>query len=182
MIAKRIWFALTVALLLTLIATPSFAQASEEQGAAAQPGRSQRGDIFDVIERQKKAIAGSWQLVINMINPPPGVPAEFRALETFTEDGFVVSTTSLNPLSAGPAHGEWRHEAGRQFSQTCFFYIFDPMGNHSVTIRLRSLLTLNERGDEHSALYKLDFLMPDGNLILSGNATGRGKRFSVVPF
>ena len=56
------------------------------------------------------------------------------------------------------------------------------MGNHSVTIRLRSELTLNERGDEHSALYKLDFLMPDGNLIFSGNATGSGKRFSVVPF
>ena len=180
MIAKRIWFALTVTLLLTSIATPSFAQSSEERETAAQPGHSGSGG--NAIERQRKGIAGSWQLVINMINPPPGVPAEFRALETFTEDGFVVSTTSLNPLSAGPAHGEWRQEAERQFSQTCFFYIFDPLGNHNVTIRLRSQLTLNERGDEHSALYKLDFLMPDGNLIFSGNATGSGKRFNVVPF
>jgi hypothetical protein len=62
------------------------------------------------------------------------------------------------------------------------FYIFDPLGNHAVTIKLRSQLTLNERGDEHSALYKLDFLMPDGKLIFSGTATGSGKRFSVVPF
>jgi len=180
MIAKRIWFALTVTLLLTTIATPSFAQASEEQEAAAQPDRSRSGG--DVIERQKKAIAGSWQQVITMINPPPGVPAEVRTLETFTEDGRVLSTSNTNPLIGGPAHGEWRHEAGRRFSQTCFSYLFDPMGNHVVTIRIRRQKTLNERGDEFSALYKFDFLTPDGNLILSGNATGQGKRFSVEPF
>ena len=178
MIAKRIWFALTVTLLLTIIATPSFAQPSAEQEPAVQPVRSGSNGT----EQKKDAIAGSWQLVINMINPPPGVPAEFRALETLTEDGFVLSSMSLNPLIAGPAHGEWRHEGGRLFSQTCFFYIFDALGNHNLTIRLRSQLTLNESGDQHSALYKLDFLMPDGTLLFTGTATGIGKRFSSVPF
>ena len=52
MIAKRIWFALTVTLLLTIIATPSFAQSSEEQEPAAQPDRSGSGG--NAIERPKK--------------------------------------------------------------------------------------------------------------------------------
>src|SRR5262245_19427123 len=120
MIVKRILFTLTVTLLLTLIAANGFAQSSEDQAGQTQLDRAagSGGGILDVLQQQKKAIAGTWQVVANPINPPPGFPTEFRALHTFTEDGRFIETSATNPLVKSAAHGEWRHDSGRQFSAT----------------------------------------------------------------
>ena len=67
MIATRIWFALTVTLLLTIIATPSFAQSNEQQEPAAQPDRSGSGG--NGIDRQRKGIAGR-RLAIHVLQHP----------------------------------------------------------------------------------------------------------------
>jgi hypothetical protein len=181
MTAKRVLFVLAVSLLLTLTASTGFAQSGVEPEAAPQLDRSQ-GGILDVLEQQKRALAGTWQVVADPLNPPPGFPAEFRALHTFTEDGRFIETSATNPLLKSPAHGEWRYEGGRQFSATFLFYVFDPAGNHAVTVKVRALITLNERGDEWSGPVKFDVLTPDGNPIMSGTGSQSAKRVVVNPF
>lgn len=179
MIAKRILFVLTIACLFTLTAPFAWAQSTEDETAAEK--ESSRTSLHDARSQQRKAIAGKWEVVANPINPPPGFPTEFRALHTFTEDGRFIETSANNPVGAGGARGEWRYEGGRKYSVTFLFYVFDPTGKHAVTIRVRTLLTLNRKGDEWSGPFRFDLMTPDGHLLQTGEGSHRAKRVEILP-
>lgn len=185
MITKRILFVFTVTCLLTLLAPTGWAQTSAEpETAASAEQQSEPTSVRTLREQQKKALAGTWQVVVTPTNPPPGFPLEFPALHSYTEDGRFIGITGTNiPLVNSPTLGEWRHEGGRRFNVTFLYYIFDPAGNLALTVYVRTRLTLNERGDEFSGPTKFDARTPDGNLFLSGGTgTQRAKRVRVVPF
>src|SRR5581483_8648900 len=56
--------------------------ANKSQSATQEAGPS---GLIDVIERQKKAIVGSWLVTVNAVGPP------IKALESFTSDGILLS-------------------------------------------------------------------------------------------
>lgn len=178
MIAKRILFVFTLTCLFIIMASTGRAQTNTE---AENTTENNRTNLHDAREQQRKAIAGTWEVVANPINPPPGFPTEFRALHTFTEDGRFIETSANNPVGAGGARGEWRYEGGRKYSVTFLFFVFDPAGQHAVTIRVRTLLTLNRQGNEWSGSFKFDILTPDGHLLQTGTGSHRAKRVEILP-
>lgn len=180
MIAKQIFLSLLAAAVMALSTAPARAQSAERaalrEEAAAQPA-AQSGGILDVLERQKKALAGSWLATVTI----PGGPPPFKALFTFTEDGNVISpaqggVTGTTVFTA--AHGTWSHLGGRSFAFTAVSLVYSPTtGNLTGLFKLRGTLTLD--GNEWSGPQKNELFNPAGNLVFSGDSTAQAQRIKV---
>jgi hypothetical protein len=87
------------------------------------------------------------------------------------------------PLQSSPGHGTWIHKGGREFAYTLLFFIYDPTGQHVLTLKINQNITVNEGGDEYNANSSFDVFDPAGNLIpgISGCGTVHGARINVEP-
>jgi len=148
--------------------------------AQAAPEATQDG-LPDFLERQKKAIVGSWFVTLG---------CGCKVLFSFNADGIFseVGQGDIQPVgspipSATAGYGVWAHNGGRQFAVTFLIIGYDiPTDEFKGTLKVRINLTLNEAGDQLSGTDKADIFDPDGHLVDSfTTGTMQGTRIKVEP-
>lgn len=151
---------------------------------AARAGDDRHGD-FDR-EANADALLGTWivQATIDptSLPPAPGVPLDFTELDTFTAGGGYLASNN-GPGAGDPAgQGNWVRTGHRQFEATQLRLGFDANNSFSDLNKIRSRLTLNQRGDEFDVISQVDIILADGTVLpFHPKATGHGKRVAVEP-
>jgi hypothetical protein len=161
---------------ITLVIAVPFAPAQE-----VNEEKPLKADKFlDILERQKKAIVGSWFV---HVETPPFPP--LKVLLTFTNDGNAIATAQgdVTPMRAlSVAQGAWSHQAGRMFASTLLQISYEiPTSNFRGILKVRLTHNLNSAGDEWDGPYKLEFLSPAGTSLFSADGTTLGRRIKVEP-
>jgi len=179
--AKRIFLALTLAVVVTISATALQAQSSDEQ--ASKQGL-QSGGILDVLEQQRQAqsqrLEGSWAVTVTPVPPPgaPPLPNRFIYL-TIARGGAVIGSDRGLPF-ASPQHGVWEHRGGNEFAYITIQDLFDAAGNFQGTLKVKSKITVTGL-DEFVAVSNPQIRDAAGNLTLDGCSTARAVRIKTEP-
>ena len=147
------------------------------QKAQADNGNSGRGGNPD-------ALLGTWivQVSIDPTTVPPGSLLSFTALQTYDAGGgFVVSNSG--PGAGGPAgQGNWVRTGDRQFVLTQLRLGFDADNNFTGLNKIRSILTLDKRGNEFTEIAQVDIILPNGTVLpFHPVATSHGTRVAIEP-
>jgi hypothetical protein len=130
------------------------------------------------------ALLGTWivQVSIDPTTVPPGSLLSFTALQTYDAGGgFVVSNSG--PGAGGPAgQGNWVRTGDRQFALTQLRLGFDADNNFTGLNKIRSILTLDKRGDEFTEIAQVDIILPNGTVLpFHPVATSHGTRVAIEP-
>jgi hypothetical protein len=156
MFAKRIYAAFAAVALLTLLCAAA---------AAAQSGASDNSGAA--------TLEGTWAVSVHLNNPPPGLPEEFTALETYSRGGGMVTT---NDIPKGPGQGTWEKN-GDGYRVTILFFTFDAGGVRNGSIRVRHNLSLKGKND-YTGRGVADIFDASGNLLVSVPFDSHGQRLA----
>lgn len=154
---------------------------SQAQAQEIEVRKSQDTDKWlDAVERQKKAIVGSWLVNVET----PGFPA-LKILLTFTEDGCVIGTAQGDVAASralSVAQGSWVHQGGLTFASTFIQVSYEiQTGNLRGLVKFRLTHTLDSAWNEWSGPYKFDFINPAGTVLFSAGGTTQAQRIKVEP-
>ncbi len=145
---------------------------------------AQQGGILDILERQKNALAGAWDLTLTFsdgsqvkstLNVAPG-----RA----DGEGSVIhsaeaSLTLPNPTTA--EQGAWRHIGGLQFIASYRgFAVDEKFTAPAGTIGFRHAITLNSDQESFTGRAILEVKDTSGKVLFSDTIQTRGARLKAV--
>ena len=150
--------------------------------AGAQPGELPAGNepqaTFDQGQGgPHQAIVGTWK----------GTTATgLLQLTTFGFGGTVINSVpgevrTPPGLTHTSHHGVWRHLGGRRYGLTMWDIFYDQATGQVLQFtKIRSELTLVS-DDEMTARAQLDFINPQGEVVLSRSGTVAYRRIQVEP-
>lgn len=204
MLGKRIFWTLLITAMIVISTTMTQAQSTDRKlwprgGSVNTPAPEQaaepavetptalqalqtveRCDFLCIIERQKTAIVGSWLGLSSEGN---------RILITFNSDGNLIASAqgavSTIPEFGvlTPGHGVWKHLGGRQFGFSAISTNYDiNTGAYLGYLKARSLLTLNEAGDQLTGTDKVEIFDPNGNVVFTATGNTTFTRIKFEPF
>jgi hypothetical protein len=143
-----------------------------------------QGGILDIVERQKRALLGTWDLTLTF-SDGASVKSTLNVFPGRTDsDGSVLhaaEATLLLPNPTTPEQGVWQHAGGLQFIASYRGYAVDATFEHPAgTIGFRHAITLNS--DQESFTGRAVFEVKDdkGAVVFSDNITTRGTRQRAV--
>jgi hypothetical protein len=126
-------------------------------------------------------LTGTWLSTITLVNPPPGIPSSFMALNTFFPSGeLIASSSQILPATRTLAHGGWTRVGNRRFVTTFTAFRFDPTGTFAGMLRVRRALTLAPDSRSLTASDIVEMLNPAGAVVASFQATETGHRLPVT--
>lgn len=209
---RSIVFALSLAVMMAVISLPALAQETgqreKSKGWAARKLRVEGSpSSFDIqpnsevvpdlifasevsrvinvtpIDRAKeirrRALVGTW--VVKIAQSESGLPP-FNALQVFHEGGtFTEVSDLLSTLTETPAMGVWDIDPTDRYLLTFQLFVFDENKTPVGMVRVRCRITLVNL-NEFTAEAVVDFIDPDGNIILGIDKTPfTGKRIQPLP-
>lgn len=138
--------------------------------AAAQiPASGQHG--------KASRIEGTWRVQLTLRNCQTGAEiATVPALNTFVAGGCMIGTPSQNPALLRAGHGVWEHSSGESFTNTVIFFRYSPDGTFAGTQKVTRHIELAPGFDEFTSTDSFELADPNGNVVGTGCATGRGQR------
>jgi hypothetical protein len=167
---------------LLLTGTLALAATGTQAQSIAQPGQSQElkhatGDD-DGRQGQPWGIVGTWLATLASTGS--------KGLITFSADGTVIYSVQ-GEVSAAPnrpphtsLHGVWRYLGGRKFGYTVWDIWYDASTSQLVQFgKLRGEVTLSDDRDEASVRARLQFLDPQGVVLVDRSGTAN---FVRIPF
>ena len=126
-------------------------------------------------------LTGTWLTTITLVNPPPGVPTSFLALNTFFATGeLIASSSQIQPSTRTLAHGGWIRVGNRRFLTTFTAFRFDAAGVFAGMLRVRRAVTLGTDNRSLTANDVVEMLNPAGVVVASFQATESGHRVPVT--
>lgn len=153
--------------------------AAETQTALQELHTAENCGFLCIIERQKTAIVGSWLGLSSEGN---------RILITFNSDGNLIASAqgavSTIPEFGvlTPAHGVWKHLGGRQFGYSAISTNYDiNTGAYLGYLKARSVLTLNEAGDQLTGTDKVEIFDPNNNVVFTATGATTFTRIKFEP-
>ena len=125
-------------------------------------------------------LEGTWSITIAFDGaPPPGFPATFPVVHTFTPGGEVIEANSLPP-SKGAGLGEWASVAPWQFRYTLRFFVTDPTGAVIGYAQVRHWIQTDR---EYSVLQACRFIGDifafNGTQLLHSTGSCTGNRITI---
>jgi len=125
-------------------------------------------------------LSGTWMTTVTLEDPPPGIPASFRALNTFLPTGeLLVSSSAALPTLRSLAHGDWIRTGNRRFASSFVFFRFDPTGAFIGLQRVHRTILLPESLNAFPSTDGVEILDPSGTVTRSSRATEVGERLTV---
>ena len=114
---------------------------------------------------------------VTLEDPPPGVAATFRALNTFLPSGELLVSSSVGlPATRSLAHGDWIRTGNRRFASSFVFFRFDPAGAFIGSQRVHRTILLAASLNAFTSTDVVEILDPSGTVIRSSRATEVGQR------
>ncbi len=127
-----------------------------------------------------RQVEGTWMSKVTLQSPPPGVDANFLALNTFSRGGrLLVSSSQSQPALRSLAHGEWARTGNRRFASTFVWFRFDAVGKFAGMQRVRRELTLSPDLNSFEATDTIELLAPDGTVVATLRGTESATRLGV---
>ena len=127
-----------------------------------------------------RQVEGTWMSRVTLQSPPPGVDANFLALNTFSRGGrLLVSSSQSLPALRSLAHGEWAWIANRRFASTMVWFRFDAAGKFVGLQRVRRELTLAPDLNSFEATDIVEVIAADGTVVATLRATESATRLGV---
>jgi hypothetical protein len=160
MLAKSIRPTLTAAALFVLLCIAVAAQ-SDKAGASSST-----------------QLEGTWEVKVDLINPPPFMPEEFTALETYSRGGGMVTSNDV-PFLTRVGQGAWKG-AGGQYLVKIKFFTFDPGGLPSGTLSVTHAITLDGK-DDYTGKGTAVLCAPDGTTCATVHFETTGRRLAAQP-
>jgi hypothetical protein len=169
--------------MIALSATVTRAQSTEQTGENRQQESqivAQGVGTFAPPEPPKTAIVGTWLGTL--------LSSGTKSLITFNADGTLINSfqgeVSINPMRPPHTshHGVWRYLGGRQFGLTMWDIFYDINTNQLIQYtKIRAEVTLAENLDEASASVRVDFLNPQGEVVMTRTGSISYKRIQYEP-
>jgi len=130
-------------------------------------------------------LVGVWETVAPAFSdcatgePLPDSPT-IRVLQTFHGDGTMTedNTDSNDGPYRTTAHGIWQRVDSRQFRTSYMHYSFSPDRTHTLTIKIRSTITLTRDQTAFREQGEFDLVTPQDELVFTGcfNSGFRARR------
>jgi hypothetical protein len=169
-------------LLFTCLTVISAINVQAQSDEPIQVKATAQGGILDVLERQKKAIVGSWLVDVTVLGLPPNCGcATTKNLGTFTEEGGFIGAAPVDSRQSftSPGHGTWTYQGGRSFGLTFLALIYQPDGTLTGIFKLNGTATLDESGEKLSGPSKGIITDLAGHVLFQYEATVQGARIKV---
>ena len=122
-------------------------------------------------------LEGTWVVEVSVPQPPPGFPAAFTALETYSRGCGLVTSNDISPLRA-LGQGTWAQEGGKRIAAAIVFHAFGPGSEPAGTIVVSHSIRL-QKGGVYSGEGRAEFLAPDGSSLGTLDFTSSGERLSL---
>jgi hypothetical protein len=164
----------TPLLIVVIVFSASVARA---QSGERLDGNTQQETFQDGKGGPHQAIVGTWMGTTN---------TGLRQLTTFGFGGTVINSVpgqvrTPPGLTHTSHHGVWRHLGGQRYGLTMWDIFYDQTtGQVLQYTKIRSELTLDSE-DAMSARTQLEFLNPQGEVVLSRSATVAYRRIQYEP-
>ena len=129
---------------------------------------------------KSQRLSGTWLTTVTLEDPPPGVAASFRALNTFIMSGELLVSSSVGlPATRSLAHGDWIRTGNRRFASSFVFFRFDAAGAFIGSQRVHRTILLASSLNAFTSTDVIEILDPSGTVIRSSRATEVGQRLTV---
>jgi hypothetical protein len=178
---RRILFALTLAVIISIPTAMLRAQSSDEPATAQTAAQ---GGLLDPLERMigqhhAQRLEGSWVVTVTPV-VPPGVPqpSSFRAYATIARGGAFIGTDTRRLFNI--QHGAWKHLGGNEFAWTFIEELVDALGNFAGTVKVRVKLAITG-ANEFVGVSNAEQRNADGVVTDIRCGTIRGVRIKVEP-
>lgn len=140
--------------------------------------------IIDIIERQKRALLGTWDLTLTF-SDGSSVKSTLNVFPGRTDnDGSVLhaaEATLLLPNPTTPEQGVWQHAGGLQFIASYKGYSVDATFEHPAgTVGFRHAITINPDQESFTGRAKFEVKDDKGEVVFSDNLTTKGTRQRAV--
>lgn len=124
-----------------------------------------------------RGLEGTW---LQKISPDDGQSGH-QILALYTKDGGAVETPTLAASDFSSGYGAWIR-SGDKYLITFELFAFNPSGQPTGVLRVRSLATIDQKGDQINGQSKLEF-QPVGHagFDFSGTAHFTGTRIQALP-
>lgn len=135
-------------------------------------------------ETDPNAIVGSWLETVTFPaesgRPPLQSLSSYHADHTAAcSDQGSVTVNSDMPGVFSACHGAWKHIEKRKFVATFLELISDLSGNLVGYLRVRTLYTVAQSGDDYTGSSLAEILDTDGNVVFSVTVANSGKRIQA---
>ncbi len=129
---------------------------------------------------KSQKLSGTWMTTVTLEDPPPGVAASFRALNTFLPSGeLLVSSSVAMPALRSLAHGDWIRTGNRRFASSFTFFRFDPTGAFVGLQRVHRTIHLEESLNTFRSTDVVEIVDLNGNVIRTIRGSEIGERLTV---
>lgn len=144
----------------------------------------QQSGIFDILDRQKQALVGGWNLTLTFTDGSQ-VKSILTVMPGRVEgEGTVIHSAEASLLLPSPTSNEqgvWRNNGGLQFIASYRGFAVDekfekPFG----TIGFRHAITLDGSQESFTGQAVLEIIDTQGKVVLSENVQTRGVRQRAV--
>lgn len=153
-------------------------ESTVELSAAAQ------GGILDIIERQKNALLGTWDLTITFSDGSKAASTLTVMPGRADGEGSVLHAAEASLLLPNPTtmeQGAWRHNSGLQFVASYRGYAVDEKFEHPFgKIGFRHVITLNTDQVSFTGQAKFEVVDLTGEVLFSDTVQTTGVRQRAV--
>jgi hypothetical protein len=124
-------------------------------------------------------LEGTWRSQLTVIDCTTKVAVRtFPLMLAFAKGGtLTVTTAGQLPSLSTAGQGVWRHTNDHRYSAVSEAFLFSPAGVWTGTQRLTRAIEIDNDADELTEGVKLQILDTNRNPIVTGCATGVGRRF-----
>ena len=126
-------------------------------------------------EDSKMAIEGTWISKVTTPNPPPGLPASFLSMATYTGTGQAMEENNT-PQIRSVGQGEWARTGPRSFVRTVTIFGFGPGRVFATFTKVTSVIDLAHDGETYASKNSFEIYDPNGILIVQGENAGTARR------
>jgi hypothetical protein len=122
---------------------------------------------------------GAW--LVHVVPDGPGPLPAFNVLYLVIRGGSIGAISDNPPTSGSTGFGAWRGTADNQFISTFEQFQFDPKGQPTGILRVRTVASLDQATDQLMGRATLDFQPPNStNFYPAGTTHFTGARIKPV--
>ena len=146
-------------------------------GAGALAALMPVGAVAD--NGESRGLEGAWLI---RVTPDAGTQAPHQVMALYTKGGGVVITSTFPPNSGTPGLGAWEHIGDHQYREIFESFTFDPSGQVTGLLQVRTESTVDESGDHQTGRAHIYF-QPTGSSTFfpAGSTHYTGTRINVQP-